>query len=519
MALRTDMWLDAVDDYAKAYDKGVDAELENMKMGASLESWTGKMQELKEACICMPRHFLMCWLAARSLGKDLFSDETYTREFEEFICKVKPLNSGEAEREVSFEAITQNSDLELSEDERDRYIIVLAHLAAENENDILTPWRDLFRKAFLLSEEDKKNLEKGEGFILKKEEGLKIAHALRMTYSETNFFLIRALENDGFEFTKADDILHVYCLLRGQSLGDYTRLKKQYEENTAEIKKQSMQEKPENFTVYMMPEDEEVMGECKDSPSLTKKIKQWMQENGEEDQAVDTAFMKWLVSQAPYLDLPGKTACSLYRKLAAYVYAKSDTGKKYIKRDETEFYDPFSTEELAGASEELSKICSMTSSYSMEEADYDKFVKKLLDKMNEMTGKVYRKHKDRLVRYLYVDEKGKIKSKVIADRIPELLKGKIQVEKADMLFMVWLVCSMFWENTEEGTLSQKIWGYIDSADAVLEEAHLPQFYAPHILERTFILSFCLIGLESDNDEIMYGGLTPIQIYEALSRIG
>ena len=93
MALRTDMWLDAVDDYAKAYDKGVDAELENMKTGASLESWTGKMQELKEACICMPRHFLMCWLAARSLGKDLFSDETYTREFEEFICKVKPLKS------------------------------------------------------------------------------------------------------------------------------------------------------------------------------------------------------------------------------------------------------------------------------------------------------------------------------------------------------------------------------------------------------------------------------------------
>ena len=44
MALRTDMWLDAVDDYAKAYDKGVDAELENMKTGASLESWTGKMQ-------------------------------------------------------------------------------------------------------------------------------------------------------------------------------------------------------------------------------------------------------------------------------------------------------------------------------------------------------------------------------------------------------------------------------------------------------------------------------------------
>ena len=79
----------------------------------------------------------------------------------------------------------------------------------------------------------------------------------------------------------------------------------------------------------------------------------------------------------------------------------------------------------------------------MEEADYDKFVKKLLDKMNEMTEKVYRKHKDRLVRYLYVDEKGKIKSKVIADRIPELLKGKIQVEKADMLFMVWLVCIMF----------------------------------------------------------------------------
>lgn len=506
MAIRTDMWLDAVDDYAKAYDKGVDAEIENMKIGASLEKWTIKMQELKEACICMPRHFLMCWLAARSLGKDLFSEETYTREFEEFTCKLESLD-----KEVSFERITQNSDLELSEDERDHYIVVLAHLAAQNEKDSITPWRDLFRKAFLWSEKD--------GKILKKEEGLKIAHALRMTYSETNFFLVRALENDGFEFSKADDILHVYCLLRGKSLGDYTRLKEQYEENTAEIKKRSMQKKPDNFTVYMMPEDEEVTAECKDTPSLTKKIRQWMQENEDADQAVDDTFMKWLVSQAPYLDLPSKTACSLYRKLAAYVYAKSGTEKKYVKRDETEFYDPFSTEELTGALEGLSTICSMTSSYSMEEEDYDKFVKKLLDKMNEMTEQVYRKHKDRLARYLYVDEKGRIKSKVITDRIPELLKGNIQVEKADMLFMVWLVCIMFWDKSEEGTLSQKIWGFIDNADAVLEEAHLPQFYAPHILERTFILSFCLIGLESDDDEIMYGGLTPIQIYEALSRIG
>ena len=59
MALRTDMWLDAVDDYAKAYDKGVDAELENMKTGASLESWTGKMQEnetelVGEHFVCVP---------------------------------------------------------------------------------------------------------------------------------------------------------------------------------------------------------------------------------------------------------------------------------------------------------------------------------------------------------------------------------------------------------------------------------------------------------------------------------
>ena len=44
---------------------------------------------------------------------------------------------------------------------------------------------------------------------------------------------------------------------------------------------------------------------------------------------------------------------------------------------------------------------------------------------------------------------------------------------------------------------------MELANDVLEKAFLPAFYIPHILERSFLISLCMNGLESENEDIFY----------------
>ena len=55
---------------------------------------------------------------------------------------------------------------------------------------------------------------------------------------------------------------------------------------------------------------------------------------------------------------------------------------------------------------------------------------------------------------------------------------------------------------------------MELANDVLEKAFLPAFYIPHILERSFLISLCMNGLESENEDIFYFGESPYEIYAA-----
>ena len=50
-----------------------------------------------------------------------------------------------------------------------------------------------------------------------------------------------------------------------------------------------------------------------------------------------------------------------------------------------------------------------------------------------------------------------------------------------------------------------------------EKAFLPAFYIPHILERSFLISLCMNGLESENEDIFYFGESPYEIYAAMCQ--
>lgn len=511
MPLYTDMVMDNIDDYAEGYgSRDGELQFQNMPENASMEAWAEKLQEIADEFVCAPRYFLMCWLAAESLQKDLFAENTYTREFPAFSCRIK-----KGKKEVFFHPVSKRRAENLTEDERNQYIEVLSERAAEREGEKIGTWRAVFRSAFLWYEKKDR--------ILSKETGFKIAHGLHMTYEETRFFLIRALENDGFDFTKSEDVLHAYCCLRGKRFSDFVRLKERYESTAKDIVKREAIDKPDRFTEAMMPAGDDELPAWKTGISLSERIRAWERENIEPADssmdAVDLKFLDWLTAQAAFLDVPGKSAFMMYRRLTAYVYEKS-AGKEGDSSNaaEGELEDTFSFwDEESDGTEGLRIICREQSPDPLPSESYDEVVGEIQKKLNALTEQMYGTHTDRLTRYLYVDKSGRLTNTVVSGKIPLLLEGREEVTKADMLFMLWLACVLYWQEHPEDTLSRKVWEFCDMADEVLQASHLPEFYIPHVLERTFLVSLCLDSLESESEEILYGGLTPIQIYSAMCQ--
>ncbi len=570
-------------DYAYEYGKESKVELENMPDDACVDEWKDKLEEIAEEFICTPRYFLMCWLAAECLHKNLLGSEMKLGEFPAFQYKPKG-----ARKAKDFKKVTREHARSLGEEELKQYIEVFTKIAWENEKpedeenaDIkftdenekekgLRPYklRNVFRQAFLWYLRSRR--------LLTKEEGLQIAHMIRLNYEETCYFLVRAVENDGLDFTKSVDIIHAYCLLRGKSYGVFGQLKTEYETMATGIKKVKPEEKPEGFTAGMLPGCE-VSGRNDDPGRLYERICQWEDEvisqaldkNSEENEikaddpkkkdSVDEKFLTWLVSQAEYLDIPGKSALTLFRNLTAYVYhytLEHDIRKRgiYSVSGDGEFLKNFPEETKRGKEPyfedstgnpepedlledldevavqntgkcEFDQICSMDSPYQLKEElekkDYEILVLNrlvpLLDKLSER--RIFEaKHMTRIMRYMQVAPNGELESATITKRVSSLLAGEIPVTKADMLFMVWLVCNVYQETKREDEMSVRVWDFLKGGSKVLEEGHLPELYVPHVLERTFILSLCIGNLlteERDTGVLVYMD-NPIQVYLTLS---
>ena len=97
--------------YADEYGQASKAELENMPKDASVDQWKKKMEKIAEEFICTPRYFLMCWLAAKCLNKNLLGSEMELGEFPAF--QYKPKGARKAKK---FEKVTRAHALSLGEE-------------------------------------------------------------------------------------------------------------------------------------------------------------------------------------------------------------------------------------------------------------------------------------------------------------------------------------------------------------------------------------------------------------------
>ena len=77
-------------------------------------------------------------------------------------------------------------------------------------------------------------------------------------------------------------------------------------------------------------------------------------------------------------------------------------------------------------------------------------------------------------------------------RVLDLLMGRIEVEKSDLLYLLWFNANLCWfdsaEKIDSKQVGERALDFIYAADNCLDAARLPEFYPPHIIEQSMLLS-------------------------------
>lgn len=461
-----------IEEYYKDLDR-LEPELalkENLREGI-LEQEEGSLEEyierIRKDFVCSAAFFLIKNIIERDIEEKEFNIQ----------CGDKIYN---------FHTVTIDELKDLPKKVAENYIEVLLYYVKQYDSELLLEeWHKLLEKIFFAEE---------TGETLSREEALKVAHGLKFSYNMTQAFLLRVLEDDGLVFNSGNDIIEAFCFIYTPSNSGLKAayLKKLYYSETKNIVKIEMNEKLENGTKNIKDSLSGLIEEWKVNIIPAKKF------NIEDEDflldAVESQFMEWMIEKAPYLDIPSKSAYNIYQKIIKVIDRYMTQDKNQIEEDTTlldRIYD------------EIDALDDDMETYNEDEAKIivNRVIEYIISKMDEV---VPQQHKAKVLDYLKVKQ-DKSKEFLSVRAIDILLKRKT-VKKADLMFVVWLCCNML--RTEKDSIHDLFESFYSLSEDVLEEGNLPDFYAPHLLETTFLRTLC-------PNNIYYRELNAFQLYEQL----
>ena len=419
---------------------------------------------------------------------------------ESFSCSIGGKN-------FCFDDISIEHADELEPQESEDYLYCLENLAAVREDYNEEECRTLLEKAWYtpksaddeltkkiesmqFDDEKSKNRflnqgrkenKKNYGNRLRREEALKLGHLLGFSLQEMEWFMLRVFDNfDGFRYNLSDDLLEAYGFLSNCSWEHLEKLKQDYRTKSSHIEKVPR----ENFLWNTQAIGNDLWG----------KVEVWNQEPGKKDER----FMSWMLEQAPWLDSPSRTATEVYRILAVFAGRVINGEERYPEQDDV-------TDVLRSLLVDPSRRDAVKSLFSNGIID-DKKCKDLercLLIQNIWQGPALSSEgvplsSDRTQSWqvIMARKDGELSSSGGIsngrDRIGKLLKGEEQVEKGDLLYLIWFVCNMLWcEDFSEAIGAQRFWDFKELCDNYLAFALLPAFYPPHPIERSMLLSLSI----------------------------
>lgn len=472
-----DYYLDYEDNYRWKDLNKINKELDSIPDFVTPAEFREKLEQIRQEYFCSARRYLMDYVKKMSEER---SDGSFV-----FIYN---------EKHYYFSGAGMKAALSLEKKERDQYIQILTDIAIsnsgdENDNKAYLEWRRIFRIAMLWNKNPR---------LLTKEDSLKLCHGLHFTLSQAQDFLVRVTENDGFNFVESDDLIDAFCFLHigANNWHIAKKLKEEYQLRTINISKTTVDEKLKDGTRLVLEE----------LPGL---IKKW--ENNLNEKSVNGEFMQWLVKQSSSLDKVSKTSCNVYRKLCyiALEMILDQEENMSVFYDEEESIIEYVMDLYEEYKDDIEKIASKFSVYEVEEKLVT-YAAHAFDNRHIQNKKEYWK----TWRYITIGSDGSLMLQSIGNRIHTLLSGDDFVHKVDLLFVIWLICDIYWCSYDgrkgQATLNNRIQDVLVFAEEMLNDALLPDFYAPHLMEQSMLLSICCTY-----DAAMTEIVEPFEVYQEI----
>lgn len=326
---------------------------------------------------------------------------------------------------------------------------------------------------------------------LTRDEALQMGHILNFSIYEMQWFLLRTLDvAEGFRYNVSADIIEAYGFQTGASWQHVQKLKNEYLKECASL------EKTRDFDW---------------GRSWTRRIPEKLSENVEtwklHPETMDAEFLAWMKTKAHGLDVPSDTAGRIYRNLAAYAYDLV-TGEEAVPA-ETQLEDRIQdvcreTEESESAQRRFYTDGALCESRCKAVAN-DLFLQNKVQAASSESAKAHAWH------MLLMQENGTLSPSggmlnSSKTRVKDILLNKIQPEKADMLYLIWFVANLVWLNSDApdtDTICCRIFDLMDISEYVLKKALLPEFYVPHPIEQSMLLSIVCGKDEDDTPSVVY----------------
>lgn len=347
--------------------------------------------------------------------------------------------------------------------------------------------------------------------LLSRDEAFLLGHILQFTLQEMEWFLLRVFDvEDGFAYNTSNDLIEAYGFLSNKSWKAVSILKDEYEKRFGSFPKKNCEEKTDDWT--------------KDTAgSLPEMEKYWSQHCNDKK---DEMFLLWLGDKAPFLDSPSQAALQIYRNLAVYAHNLAlrieDTPEVDIKRQRRD--GRYETDFLRSIREIVSErgYADQTLTALFEKGNISfKCCEKVAKSILFMNKQLFSTETDasHAVRTIKVKQDGEATvndgKSASRTRVRDLLTGGIvNIEKSDMLYMLWFTSLLCWFDGERylepDAISNRINDFIDAAEICLDEAGLPAFYPPHLMEQSMMLSIVYAYFDPDENE-------PDEVYETICK--
>ena len=488
-------------------------DIESMPLDTTADLWRKKLQKIARSNAFSSRFALMRILCCRAKNQPIFHPAETTIPASQ-VCFEVCFNG----KEYRFRDISMEHAENLSPEEHLDYLACLKELAsrqadsdpAVSEAIIARAWHDvdsanavaesrlpaevtsskkLLKSA--LADIAKANKAKHKE-LLSREEALLLGHVLGFSLEEMQWFCLRVLDvAAGFRFQFSEDLIEAYGFLTNASWQKVRSLQEEYRQRSAGIPKTDCAERNDQWTQNI-------------SDTLPGKVASWILY----PETQDREFMKWMLDHAPGLDVPSRTALRIYRNMAAFAWDLT-TGEEYVPSD-LEFGDCI--RDVFGESGESGSARRLLYENGALSSERCKILADTLLLENKIQSASIQADNTKAWHILTQRRDGSLSAaggivNSTRTRVVDILAGKVQVEKGDMLYLFWFLSNQIWLQgaapTDE-TQCYRLMDFLELAGELLEAAMLPPFYPPHIMEQSMLLSIACAGkLEEEDPSVVY----------------